>query len=301
MDYATAYEVFFQPAPAGTPVPEPMVSGSPARQLRDAVEPFGIHPAWSRHVNEELAKLGLHFLSGYVWGRAAPLGEPVAAVVAAAFAAFEPGLIASLYDEGRRTVDRATLLRVQEEATTASLHTILGDADVAQVVAALRRGIEAADGTGRLLFTGVRAMPWPAAPLAQLWQVCHALREHRADGHIAAYTAAGFGPVEMNILTELWVGWPLGAFSGTRAWGPEATERALARLRADGLLAGDALTDRGHAVRLMIEERTDALDAAVIAAIGAELPQIIAQLNAWAEQVTASGNFPPDLRKRAAG
>lgn len=301
MDYNTAVEVFFQPAPAGTPTPSPMLAESPARKLRDAVEPFGIYPAWSRLVNERLAAHGLNFLSGYVWGRAAPMGEPTGAVVAAAFAAFEPGLIANLYDEGRRAVDRATLLRVQEEATIAGLHAILGDADVAPLVAALQRGVAAADGTGRPLFSGVRSLPWPDAPLAQLWRACHALREHRGDSHIIAYVAAGFSPVEMNILTELWVGWPLGAFSGTRAWGEAATNRALARLRADGLLIGDALSDAGHAARRAIEDRTDALEQPIIAAIGADLPNVLAKLIALGEQVTAAGDFPPDLRKRAAG
>ncbi|MDW8403831.1 SCO6745 family protein [Chloroflexus sp.] len=301
MDYDTAYSIFFQPAPTGTPIPPPMLANSPARQLRDAIEPLGIHPAWSRLVNERLAAYGLNFLSGYVWGRAAPMGEPVAALVASAFAAFEPTLIANLYEEGRRAVDRATLLRVQEEATIASLHAILGDVDVEPVVTALRRGVEAADGTGRPLFTGVRSLPWPTHPLAQLWRVCHALREHRGDSHIIAYTAAGFSPVEMNILTELWVGWPLGSFSATRAWGPDQTEQALARLRADGLLAGNSLTEAGHAARQAIEDRTDALEQAVVAAIGDDLPNVVAQLNYWGAQVTASGNFPPDLRKRAAG
>jgi hypothetical protein len=301
MDYATAYEVFFQPAPEGTPTPAPMLSSSAARQLRDAVEPFGIHPAWSRLVNERLAAHGLNFLSGYVWGRAAPMGEPVAALVANAFAAFEPGLIASLYQEGRSAVDRATLLRVQEEATIDSLQAILGDVAVGPVVAALRRGVEAADGSGRPLFAGVRSLPWPDAPLAQLWRVCHALREHRGDSHIAVYTAAGFNPVEMNILTELWVGWPLGTFSATRAWGPERTEQALARLRRDGVLDGDELTEAGRSARQAIEARTDALEQAVVDAIGPELPDVIAQLTAWGAQVTESGNFPPDPRKHAAG
>lgn len=301
MDYATAVQVFFQPAPAGTPVPPPMLSNSPARQLRDAVEPFGIHPAWSRLVNERLATYGLNFLTGYVWGRAAPMGEPVAGLVATAFAAFEPGLIANLYQEGRRAVDRDTLLRVQEEATIASLHAILGDVAVDTVVNALRRGVEAADGTGRALFTGVRSLPWPAAPLGQLWRACHALREHRSDSHIAAYIAAGFSPVEMNILTELWVGWPLGTFSGTRAWSPEQTEQALARLRAKSLLDGDQLSEKGRSVRQAIEETTDALEQPVVDAIGAELPDVVAQLKRWGKLVIESGNFPPDPRKHAAG
>jgi hypothetical protein len=301
MDYATAYEVFFQPAPTDTPMPTPMQAASPARQLRDATEPFGMHPAWSRHVNEQLAQHGLNFLTGYVWGRASAMGEPVGALVAAVFAAFEPSLIVNLYDEGRGALDRPTLLCETEQATIESLRAILGDADVTAVVAALRRGVEAADGTGRPLFTGVRALPWPADPLGQLWQACRALREHRGDSHIAAYTAAGFDPVEMNIVTELWVGWPLGSYSATRAWGEEATQQAMARLRSRGFIDGDQLSAAGVETRQAIEERTDALEQVVIDAIGDELPAVIEQLGSWGAAVTESGNFPPDLRKRAAG
>jgi hypothetical protein len=301
MDYATAVSVFFQPAPAGTPTPSPMQSESTARQLRDAVEPFGIHSAWSPIVNERLAAYGLDFLSGYVWGRAAPIGEPVGAVVANAFAAFEPGLIASLYDVGRQALDRTTLLRVQREAVVESLQVQLGDIDVAPVVTALRRGVDAADGTGRTLFSGVRALPWPTEPLAQLWQACFALREHRGDSHTLAYLAAGFDPVEMNILTELWTGWPLGSYSATRAWSPERTAQALARLRAAGLLDGDQLSAAGQRARQAIEDHTDALERRVLDAIGADVPLVLERLTTWGTHLIVGGSFPPDPRKHAAG
>lgn len=301
MDYATAYEVFFQPAPAGTPIPAPVEQGSPARRLRDAVEPLATHPYWARLVNERLAERGLNFLSGYVWGRSSPMGEPAAGLVASAFAAFEPGLIANLYEEGRRTIGRDELIRTQEAATAESLHNILGDADVSTVVTALHHGIEAADSTGRPMFAGLRSLPTPNNPMAQLWRACQAVREHRGDSHIAAYVSAGFDPVQMNILTELWVGWPLGTFSATRAWPEDRTAQALADLRSQGLLDGDTLTEQGRAVRQGIEERTDALEQPIVEAIGPELDAVLEQLNGWAQRVTKSGDFPPDPRKRAAG
>ena len=31
---------------------------------------------------------------------------------------------------------------------------------------------------------------------------------HRGDSHVAAAAAAGLDPVELNILTELWIGMP---------------------------------------------------------------------------------------------
>ncbi|GAC1326158.1 MAG: hypothetical protein NVSMB22_16820 [Chloroflexota bacterium] len=272
-----------------------------ARRLRDAVEPLATHPYWARLVNEQLAACGLNFLSGYVWGRAAPMGEPAALLVASAFAAFEPGLITSLYEEGRRTLKRDELIRIQEAATATSLHNILGDVDVHAVVATLQRGIEAADGTGRPMFAGLRSLPTPADPLAQLWRTAQMVREHRGDSHIAVYISAGFDPVQMNILTELWVGWPLGTFSATRAWPQERTDRALRDLHKRGLIDGDRLSDVGRSMRTEIEERTDALEQPLVMAIGPEIDRTIDQLNAWAQKVISAGDFPPDPRKRAAG
>ncbi len=301
MDYATALQVFFQPAPEGTPIPAPVQEASPARRLRDAIEPLAMHPVWAPLVNERLADRGLNFLTGYVWGRAAPMGEPVAALVANAFAAFEPGLVAGLYEEGRRALGREELLRIQEEATVESLRGVLGGAAVEDVVDALRRAVEVADGTGRPLFSGVRALGWPADPLGRLWRACHAAREHRGDSHIAAYIGAGFDPVQMNILTELWNGYPLGAYSATRAWPQERTDRALAALRAGGYLEGDALSERGRQVRQEIEDRTDQLEQPLVEAIGADFDRALDQLNAWGTACIEAGAFPPDPRKRAAG
>lgn len=300
MDYATAREVFFQPGPDES-VPLPMLEASPARRLRDAAEPLAMFPAWARVVNERLAERGLNFLTAYVIGRAAPLGEPVGAVVASAFGAFEPGLIIALYDEARRTISRDELLQIQEAAAVETLRQALGKIDSQPVITALRRAVDQTDGTGRPLFSGVKALGWPADPLAQLWRACTALREHRGDSHIAVYVGAGFDPVQMNILTELWVGWPLGSYSGTRAWSAERTDQALNSLRSAGLVEGDTLTAQGRQVRQQIEAHTDTLEQPLVEAIGADLETVISCLNEWGAALTKTGDFPPDLRKRAAG
>ncbi|MGH9042454.1 MAG: helix-turn-helix domain-containing protein, partial [Acidimicrobiia bacterium] len=159
MDYDAALEVFYAPSPAGSAPPPPATD--PARRLRDAYEPVAMHAVWSRHTNEALAALGLNFLTGYVWGRASGLGEPAAAVAVSSFAVFEPGLITTLYEEGRGKVGRSELVEARNESTSASLAGVLGDADVSGVVTALRRGIDAADGTGRPMFSGLASQPWP--------------------------------------------------------------------------------------------------------------------------------------------
>ena len=121
MDYANAVATFCGPRPAGTPLPEVVRAGGPARRLRDACEPLAMHAVWNRRTNERLAALGLDFLAGYVGGRAASLGEPSPPVVAAAFAWFEPNLLAGWYEAARSTAPRERLLAVRDTATATSL------------------------------------------------------------------------------------------------------------------------------------------------------------------------------------
>ena len=120
MDYADAVATFCRPRPAGTPLPEAVRAGGPARRLRDACEPLAMHALWNHRTNERLAALGLDFITGYVGGRAASLGEPSPPVVAAAFAWFEPDLLAGWYEAARSTAPRDQLLAARDSATAAS-------------------------------------------------------------------------------------------------------------------------------------------------------------------------------------
>ena len=84
MDYAAAVEIFFAPAPADVATPGVVAAATPARRLRDALEPIAMHDVWSASVNAAMAERGLDFFQAYVVGRGAPMGEPTGAVVAAA-------------------------------------------------------------------------------------------------------------------------------------------------------------------------------------------------------------------------
>lgn len=88
-----------------------------------------MHAVWSSLTNERLGELGLDFLTSYVGGRAASLGEPEGEVVAAAFAWFEPGMVAELYSAARATVPRGQLLATRDQATTTSLREVLFEGD----------------------------------------------------------------------------------------------------------------------------------------------------------------------------
>ena len=242
MDYADAVAAFFVARQEGTELPVAVTGGSPARRLRDACEPVAMHAVWNRTTNERLAQLGLDFLTSYVGGRGASLGDPAGAVVAAAFAWFEPGLVAGLWETARNAVPSAQLALARDEATVASLREILAGEDTTEVASLLAGAAETADGMGRPLFSGRRADGRPRDAVHCLWWACGLVREHRGDSHVAAAAAAGLDPVEMNILTELWIGMPLLSYTATRGWAPDVMQRAVARLERRGWVRDGALT-----------------------------------------------------------
>jgi len=299
MDLADVIASFSDPEASDPPTA--ISDASPARRLRDAIEPLAMHSVWCRTTNDHSAAFGLDFMGNYLLSRASLLGDPEPAVVAAAFAVFEPTMVEGLYQQVRGLVDGAELLATREAATAQSLAEVLGDADVAPVADLLQAAVSAADGTGRPLFSGLAGRPWPDAPMARLWRACEQAREHRGDSHVAVCVSHGLGPVEMNVLTELWLSMPLGAYTATRGWNSEAIEQAVGGLRDRGLVADGALTDAGTEFRAGIESATDALEAPIVDALGAHRDAVIDQLAAWSDACVAAGAFPANESKRAAG
>jgi hypothetical protein len=306
VDYAAAIEFFFAPGPADARTPDAVVNAAPARRLRDALEPVAMHGVWAEPVNTALAGLGIDdFLIAYVTGRGSPLGETPGAVVAATFGVFEPGVIIQLWEAGLATAKLPEVVAVRDRATADSLRATIGDIapedEVTRVAEVLERAVTAVDGTGRALFAALRAQPRLTDPYGRLWRAADLVREHRGDSHIAASVAAGLDPVRMGILSEVWVGYPVGEYSGTRAWPQEASDAGLARLEADGLIAQGTITDRGRAVRDAIEDATDLAQRDLLEAVGDDLDTIVERLDAWSQRCVEAGAFPPDPRKRAAG
>jgi hypothetical protein len=301
VEYESAVDAFFHAMPDDAPMPAPMVDAGPARRLRDAMEPISQHSVWSRYVNEALSRVGLDFLTGVVSGRAAALGEPSPAVVVAAFGSFEPGALTALYEQGRRACARDKLLAVRDAASIESLSAVLEDADVGPAVAALQGAVAAVDGTGRPLFSGFRALGYPADPLGRLWRVCEVLREHRGDSHLAAYTAAGVHPLDMHLLSEAWLGMPIGSHATIYGWSAEAVAEAAMRLEALGLLRDGVLTTSGQDLRDGIETRTDRLEQPVVRALGTDFDGIVDALNEWSAACISAAAYPPDPYRRAGG
>jgi hypothetical protein len=302
MDYAEAREAFFQVRDAGAPAAGTAGWRSPARRLRDAIEPIATICYWSEPAYDAYAACGLDFLQGYVWSRACVLGEPDRGVVAAAFGVFEPGLIGQLYAAARATCGLAEIRAAREAGAVAALRAALGTPErAAEVTGVLRRGTQAADTAGRALFAGLAGLPWPADELGQLWHACAMLRELRGDSHLAACLAAGLTGLEANLLTELQVGWPAWSYTATRGWPPAAMELAAVSLRERGLIADGALTGAGSRLRADIEEATDRQLAPVLDAVGPAVADILPPVEEWSQQIIDRGWFPPDPYKRASG
>ena len=105
----------------------------------------------------------------------------------------------------------------------------------------------------------------------------------------------------MNVLTELWVGFPLGSYSATRGWDADELAETAEDLREIGLLSGDQLSDEGRMFRDEIEAATDELQLPIVDALGTAGESVIGRLAAWSERCIDAKAFPPDPFKRAAG
>jgi hypothetical protein len=253
-------------------------------------------------VRDRLKAVGLGGIEGYVWGRAAALGEPTAGVVIAAFGVFDAVSLAQTYESARRRADRSAVLACREEGVAEALAAALGPSpDAGWVADSLLAATLHLDGTARPLFSGLRDLPVPSNLYGRLWRATDLVREYRGDGHLAACVAAGLNSVEMNVLTEVWVGYSPGEYSATRRHSPERIGQAIDSLTARGWLSEGALTAAGRNARDDIERATDASQSQLVHALGEDIEKIIDATSRMAALIIAAGAFTDDAKKRAAG
>ncbi len=299
MSYDDIAAVFMADPPE--PIPAPALSPTPARRLRDALEPIATQGWWSRDAADRIAALGLGFFDGYVWGRAAALGEPTPAVVATTFGVFDAALIGAVYEQGRATSLRADVLEARAQGAQASVERFASAAEADAIADPLLVALAELDGLGRPLFAALRALPLPDSPHGRLWRAAELVREHRGDGHLAAATAAGWSTLELNVVSELWLGYPLGEYSSTRGLGAEELRTVAEALERRGWMAQGLLTKAGRAERNELEAATDATQQPLVAALGHRLEAIIDGADLISQRIVAAKSFPTDPRKRAAG
>lgn len=295
--------------PLAEPIAAPELPDTLARRLRDALEPIATQGWWSPAAGEGMDRLDLPFLHGYVWGRAASLGSPVPSVVVSAFGVFEPAMLAAVYTAGAELASRDDVLAMRAEGGAAGVGAVASDEEADAIAGPLLRAVGELGVMGRPLFGALLALPEPPTPAGRLWRAAELVREHRSDGHIAALAVAGLDAVEANVLTEVWLGYPVGEYSGTRGFAPEVIEAGRERLEGRGWMEGAALTDAGRSARFAIEAATDRSQQPLVDALidahgdahGDDLSTVIDGASAISERLVAAGSFPPDPRKRAGG
>ncbi len=196
-----------------------------------------------------------------------------------------------------------TLCRVRAIAAADALGEACSVAARSDLVAALpllRRLVAACDGAGRMLAAANRGL-WPTIAtalgtggLAEAWQACTSLREHRGDGHVTSLVSHRVGGIEAHLLAAGTKGVPSELLRDNRGWTEGDWEAAGARLSDRGLLHADGrATDNGRTLHAAIEEQTDRLAASPYAALGdAALGDLYGALLACARDVVASGVLP---------
>ncbi len=221
----------------------------------------------------------------------------------ATFYNFHPAMVAKAVPGCWDTVAPLTLCRVRAIAAAEALSEACGVAarsDLLAVVPLLRRAVAACDVDGRVLASANRAL-WPAIStalgtggLAEAWQACTTLREHRGDGHVAALVAHGIGGIEAHLLASGTKGVPPEVLRDNRGWKEDEWDEATARLDSRGLLHADGrATDAGRTLHAAIEEETDDLAASPYADLSdVAVADLYGAVSACARELVVSGLVP---------
>ncbi len=226
-----------------------------------------------------------------------------AGAVTAAFYNFHPAMVAKAVPGCWDAVAPLTLCRVRAIAASEALGEACSAEARSNLLAALpllRRAAARCDGAGRVMASANRGL-WPAigtalgtGGLAEAWQACTTLREHRGDGHVAALVAHAVGGIDAHLLAAGTKAVPPEVLRDNRGWSDEEWERTSSRLAERGLLHADGrATDTGRTLHASIEEQTDRLALAPYADLGdTALADLHGALAACAREIVATGVLP---------
>ena len=267
-----------------------------ARRLRDLVEPIAAAVYFAPEAQSRYAALGLNYFEGYFCSRSASLGAAPWRVVAATFAAFKPAVVERAVTGGWEKTQPDALLQARLDGARDQIERMAGDhagafGEAAERLLALTDGI---DPSGRPLFAGLAGLPVPGSddPAGRLWRAADRVREHRGDGHIAAWIGE-VDSTEVTVLTELWWGIEPGSYVWTRGWDGDDVAAARDRLAARGLLDGEGgLTAEGRDLRERIERTTDRGARVVLDRLGDGAAELFGLLEPISRAMVGSDGYP---------
>jgi uncharacterized protein YceH (UPF0502 family) len=285
------------PQSAKSPASEGDPGASIAREFWQRIETLHAVTYFSSESLEAAKDAGLRgFWMGYFGVRAAPLGAVSPGVVEATLANFAPSMVRRSLPDAWEFARPDALVMARAAAAAAALRRLCSEIDSVAAFAneLLAQVIDRCDSLGRPMFAANRDVEPFDDPVAQLWQNCTALREHRGDGHVIALAASSIDGCEAHLLLAAEQGSPAELLRDNRGWTLEEWDDAATRLHRRGLLDGAALTDAGRQLRAKIEATTDSLALApLVGALGDQgARQLIDLLTPAANAVAASGAIP---------
>jgi len=244
-----------------------MSDESSARRAWRVTEPLHAMIYFVPEAPERYAALGVEPAAGYFASRAAVFGAVGAGPVIATFYNFNPDLVRRALPAAWEKATPAAVLAARMDAADAALRRGLGDAvgspEVAEAAVLARRAADSAapHAEGRPLYAAHAELPWPDEPHLQLFHAQTLLREFRGDGHVAALLTAGITGIDALILHVASGQADARFLRPTRGWSRDQWAAAIDRLRAKGLVEGDAptLTEAGRELRGGVEATTDRL------------------------------------------
>jgi len=277
-----------------------------SRRLRDVLEPLAGQVYFAPECHQAYEKLGFgpspamsHDVAlpdgpAYFTSRGSVMGQVPGEVVAAAFGVFNPAVVIPAVAMGWERTDAATICAARTDGAVAQLTRILGPepAGLDRAKEVLTRVSDGLGPEGRPLYAGVRSQGAPGSPLGDLFWLADLLREFRGDSHINAWVGAGLDPVEIGLLTELWLGLPMATYLRSRAWSAEQMTAGKERLQSRGLIDGDGFSPAGRSLRAAIEETTDHQLRGVVDTLGDDADELFELLAHWSRQIIDAGGYP---------
>jgi hypothetical protein len=233
--------------------------------------------------------------TAYVSSRGAHLGNPKGEVVAAVFGNFQPAMVISMWNEGRKIASPEAIEAARDGGAVAQLERILGASPtgIEKVISLLDVAARDLSPAGRPMFVGLMAMDPPPQPLGQVWRRAERLREFRGDAFVAAWTTAGLGGCQIQLLTEILAGFPPRSYTSARGWTPEEMDDAERELTAMGFVSEGKATEAGRRIREEIEVDTDASCMPMVDALGDDVIGLIGTLHEWGKAIIAAGGHAP--------
>ncbi|HEX3796500.1 MAG TPA: hypothetical protein VHV57_18545 [Acidimicrobiales bacterium] len=238
------------------------------------------------------------------------MGRVGAGPVGAAFYNFHPAMVRQAVPACWEVADPEELILIRARAAAAALAELCQPPALEGLVGSLptlRAVVGRCDGTGRILAganravsaviaarLGARGMEQSAVGVAEAWQACTTLREHRGHSHVAALVGHDLSGLQAHLLAAGVLGVPPEVLRDNRGWSEAEWSSGLRALVGRGLLGDDGhATEDGCGIHAAVEAQTNDLAQVPFAHMSdQEVALLLQALRSCAAEVQSSGLLP---------